>query len=383
MSIEKVQERLKNQTLPLEQLASELNLTQGETLDLVLSAGATLADSLVGYNLSSQLATTQSQLWKVKNDLRAKSRLTDQLAFELQTAEARHVFWDALTQGSTNALANVIDVSPNISPATAVLMASDWHVGERVDRENTNGLNEYNPDIATERSQRFFINACRLIRKERTNHDIRQAVLWLGGDLITGYIHEELEESNFLSPIEETLLVQDLIEEGVRRLLKEVDQVTVICNYGNHGRSTKKKRHNTGAKNSYEWLLYQQLKRKVQSVQWNVTTGYFSYHQIHGHTLRFHHGDGIKYFGGIGGVTVPLIKFINRCNTQRAAAIDIIGHFHTLTFHSQFVVNGSLIGVTPYSMSSGCPYERPQQGFLVLAEKYGVVAQAPILVTEV
>ena len=277
-------------------------------------------------------------------------------------------------------LDNGLDLQHTASKATAILLASDWHVGERVDSPSVNYLNEYNPDIARKRARNFFSHARYLIEKERSKTEIEHCVLWLGGDLITGYIHEELEESNYLSPIEESLLIQELVSEGIAFLLTCVKDVTVVCNYGNHGRTGKKKRISTGAKNSYEWLVYQHLSKQLPEARWLIASGYFNYLKLYNFNLRFHHGDGISYMGGVGGVTIPLIKFVNRANSQTRADLDFVGHFHQLTFHNQFVVNGSLIGVTPYSVGCGFSYERPQQGFILVHEKHGVISQAPILV---
>ncbi|EKQ70462.1 hypothetical protein OsccyDRAFT_0751 [Leptolyngbyaceae cyanobacterium JSC-12] len=379
MLIEKIKSRLQTPTL-LEDVASEFKISPGAALDIAFSLGAKLADSTLSFNKSSLLLGLQKQNRELKQELLEQTRLNKLISLELEAAESRNHLLDTLHTNSGGPTLKI--PATDLEEATAIILASDWHVGERVDRKTTNGLNEFNPDIATKRAGKFFANACKLIEKERHSVPINHAILWLGGDLITGYIHEELQESNYLSPVEESLLVQDLVSDGISYLLKYVDKITVICSYGNHGRTEKKKRISTGAKNSYEWLLYQQLAHRIKSVDWHVGSGYFSYLQLYDQVIRFHHGDGIKYHGGIGGVTVPLIKFVNRCNTQTKATLDVVGHFHTLTFHNQFIVNGSLIGMTPYAMQIGCSYERPQQGFLVVEQKHGITSQAPILVED-
>jgi hypothetical protein len=380
MILDEIQKRLEV-PVTLSELSEDLSISQGAILDLALSLGAELSDPYLylGSRPSSIIGNLQKEVTSLRTKLQTNTKLVKDLTEELKLCEERNFLTGSLADNPppVHHLPRMIETK---GTATAVLLASDWHVGERVDSHSVCGLNEYSPDIARLRAQNFFNNSLSLIEKERSQRDIDDCVLWLGGDLITGYIHEELEESNHLSPTEEIILCQELIESGLNLIKSEVQNVTVVCNYGNHGRTGKKKRISTGAKNSYEWLLYQHMANRRADVNWHVSSGYFAYLNVYDFLLRFHHGDGIKYQGGIGGVTVPLIKFVGRANTQRRATLDIVGHFHTLTFHSSFVVNGSLIGVTPYSVSSGFPYERPQQGFLLIDAEHGVVSQAPILV---
>lgn len=267
--------------------------------------------------------------------------------------------------------------------AVAIMLASDWHVGERVDPATINGLNEYSPETASRRAANFFCNGLKLIEKERKDVAIDTLVLWLGGDIITGYIHDELEEGNYLSPTEECLLAQDLIEGGLDLLLKEggFRRIVVPCNFGNHGRTTKKKRVSTGYRNSFEWLLYNSIAKHYRSesrVEFQVANGYFNYVEAFRYTLRFHHGDNIGYGGGVGGVTIPLNKYIARANQQRHADHDLIGHFHQLTQHNNFTINGSLIGFNAYAQSFGASPERPQQAFRLLDRDRGFTVSAPV-----
>lgn len=284
-----------------------------------------------------------------------------------------------------------VSITPSLrSPrgeATAVALASDWHLGEVVNPETVNYLNAYNPEIAEKRAKNFFKNLLKLVETQRHSVDINTLVLWLGGDIITGYIHEELMESNSMSPIEECLFAQSLISGGIKFLLEEgrFKQIVVPCSYGNHGRTTPKKRISTGYKNSFEWGLYRTLEIYFENeprVQFQVSKGYLNYVDVYGYSLRFHHGDNIGYQGGIGGLTIPLNKFIHRTNQQSVAYLDMIGHFHQLQHSSQFVVNGSLIGFGAYAQAIGASPERAQQAFLLVDSKRGRTVGAPIQVVD-
>jgi hypothetical protein len=270
--------------------------------------------------------------------------------------------------------------------ATAVALASDWHVEERVDPRTVNGLNRYDPEIAKERASRFFERVVRLTEIQRAGTSIDTLVLWLGGDLMTGYIHEDLSESNYLSPTEAVLLLLGILESGISYLLKHggFERIIIPCSYGNHGRTTKRSRVQTAAKNSYEWLAYHVLAQRFadeKRVEVRVSDGYHTMVNIYGVRVRFHHGDGLKYAGGIGGLLIPLRKRIDAWNGAIEADLDCLGHWHQLQFFSDAVVNGSLIGWNAYAHQTGCRFERPQQAyFLIDADRKRRTLTAPIFV---
>lgn len=326
---------------------------------------------------------------------RLRERLTtaeakyESLLKEIEQADKRLDLALAISDAPPRSVV-IEQTEPEQSEAAAIWQASDWHVGERVEPETCNYLNKFNPDIAEQRIKRFFQNGLKLVRKERREVPIKKLLLWLGGDLITGYIHEELQESNSMSPSEEVLFLDGLLRAGLKFLVEdgEFEQIAVLCNYGNHGRTSQKIRVSTGHKNSYEWLMYRNLARSYEGhpvVKFEVANGYFLYADVFGYTLRFSHGDAVKYQGGIGGVTIPLIRAIGRWNTQRRAYMDSIGHFHQRTPYAPwtgFQCNGSLIGFGPYSQRIGASPEAPMQNFQLLDSKRGATISAPILVGE-
>lgn len=269
------------------------------------------------------------------------------------------------------------------SEATAIVLASDWHVGARINPKVVNGLNKFNPDIARKRSAAFFHNALRLVRKERQNVRVPNLVLWLGGDLISNDIHPELAESNYLSPTQEVVFAQELLSDGLKFLAEngEFERIIIPCSTGNHGRTTEKIRVSTEYRNSYEHLLYWQLAAKFKEpiYDWMIEDGYYTYLKLYGKTHRFSHGHFVRYQGGVGGLTVPLMKAIKRANDQKVADHDHIGHFHQLTRHGRFTVNGSLCGFDAYALSIGASPERPQQAFDLFDSKRGFTISAPIL----
>jgi hypothetical protein len=271
--------------------------------------------------------------------------------------------------------------------ATALALASDWHVEELVDPRTVNNLNAYDLSIAERSARRFFEGILWLIESHRSSFAIRDLILWLGGDLITGYIHEELVESNQLSPLGASRFARQLIAQGIRMLLAESDleQIIVPCSYGNHGRTTPKSRISTGAANSYEHTLYHFLADDFANeprVRFAIAGGELLYLPVYDMRVRFTHGDAIQYGGGVGGITIPVNKAISQWDKSIRADLTCMGHWHQFQSVSRTIVNGSLIGHGPYSVRIKAEYEVPRQAFALIDSRRGVCQSTPIWVRE-
>jgi hypothetical protein len=265
--------------------------------------------------------------------------------------------------------------------ATAFAIASDWHVEETVRPETVNGLNDFNLTVADQRIEKFFSSVLRLVEIERAGTDIDKLVLGLLGDFMSGYIHEELVENNSMSPVEALVWVQERILKGINTLRKHggFKRIIIPCCYGNHGRTTQKSRISTGAKNSFEWLMYKWLAQTVtDGVEWQIASGYHTYIEVYGKTIRLHHGDGLKFQGGVGGLTIPVEKAIASWNRGYYADLDIFGHWHQMQQNPKWISNGCLIGYGPYALSIKAPYETPQQTFFLFDSKRGRTGTWPI-----
>lgn len=270
--------------------------------------------------------------------------------------------------------------------ATAIALASDWHVGELVEQEKVINRNSYNLEIARARAGRFFEGIVWLTRTHSSAFAIRDLVVWLGGDIITGYIHEELVESSLCSPTLAVVFARELISSGLEHLLRELpglERIAVLCNHGNHGRTTLKRRIATGAENSFEHLLFLMLAREwahEPRVQWHVTRAEHLYAELYGEWTRWLHGDEVKYDRGIGGVFVPVNRALHRLDSVRPVRSTFMGHFHTYAALEHCTLNGSLVGYNPFAMKMTLPYEPPRQGFLLWDSRRGPCMRTPIWV---
>lgn len=279
------------------------------------------------------------------------------------------------------------ELKSGLREATWVALASDWHIEESVQPGKVNGVNSYNLAIARHRVERYFAGVVWLINYHKEKFKLRDGLLWLGGDLITGYLREENLEDNECSPTQAIATLHGWISAGIRHVLKSTDTDTlkVICNSGNHGRLTHKKRHTTQEANSIEWLLYHFLAREFadeKRIEFVLPQGAQTYAEVYSKVVRFTHGDDAKYGGGIGGIMIPILKAIHRWDTVRRADLTCMGHFHQYTDVEGLTINGSLIGYNPYALAIGARYEDPKQSFFLLDSKRGKTFPASIWVKD-
>lgn len=267
------------------------------------------------------------------------------------------------------------------SVATVVAMASDWHIDELVRPSTVQGRNKFDPDIAKKRAWKFFTKLVLLTDRNRMDTTIKDLVLVLGGDFISGNIHEELLENTSMRPLEAIMFAQDLIAEGLRYLetYGEFDRIVVICKDGNHGRITQKIRHQSRAQNSLEWAMYHNLAKTFDDMEWIIEDSYLTYYTIYDEVLRIHHGDAIRYAGGVGGLEIPMKRRYYQWNMTEPAHINLMGHYHSYTTGYN-TVNGSLIGYNAYAAKFGFEAQPPIQAYILLDADKGITQHSPILV---
>lgn len=328
-----------------------------------------------------QLAADRT-IVKLKNDL---SELRGRYDVSLATIERLTEQVGIVEE--MKARVETFDIVPHMgsgtSEATAVMVASDWHIEEKVDPNVVSGLNEYNLDVAQKRTTKFFKSGLRLVRLLQQDVRIDNLVLALLGDFISGDIHEEVAEVCQLPPTEAIILAQNTIISGIDFLLNNSNvTLTVPCHSGNHGRTTRTTRFATENGHSLEYLLFCLIAshyRHEPRVKMQIATGMHSYLDIYGKTLRFHHGHAVKYNGGVGGIYIPVNKAIAQWDKGRRADLDVFGHFHQHIPAPKFVCNGSLIGYNSFALSIKADYEPPQQSLFLMDKKRGRTCSWPIL----
>jgi predicted phosphodiesterase len=278
------------------------------------------------------------------------------------------------------------------SPGVPTLFLSDIHYGESVFPGQVNGVNEFNLKIARARMLRTVEKAIHLCRLLSAKMNFPGFILPLGGDMISGDIHEELATTNELATIPTVLDLFDLLVSVIDRLLLEFPHIFIPCVGGNHGRNTKK----TWAKNrnhtSFDWMLYQMLARhykarKETRVVFFIPDGPDALYQVYNFRILLTHGDQFKSGDSIIGPIGPIMRGDQKKRARNQAvnmSYDMImmGHWHQYLHTRRVLVNGSMKGYDEYAYFGNFGYEAPTQAFFVNHPKYGITWAAPVLCDE-
>ena len=171
-------------------------------------------------------------------------------------------------------------------------------------------------------------------------------MLPLLGDLMTGFIHEDLRQTNTMGPLEEIRFLRQLLISGFDYMLEQdIQRYVVPCIWGNHGRiNYDREMISASMRNSYEAGLYWDLRDHYadeERIDFRVAEGPMIYVNVEGYVIRSTHGNSFGYQGGIGGLTIPLIKTCYRWDQGIAAHLTVMGHWHHHLDIGHAIINGS------------------------------------------
>lgn len=353
-----------------------------------------LSKDASGAVVDSKPILTPEQLQEIELEkLRLKKEGKDQQVVYLQNRILQLEKENAVFTDLIDRAPKVIDIKPTAkadqSESAMVIVWSDWHIEETVLPSQVSNKNEYNLKICDQRFFNLLEGGLAWYRIESRETAIKTIVLALLGDFITGSIHEDLAEGNQLAPADAIHRAYSMIIAGIKHMLASTPKdvkIILPCHSGNHGRMTKEQRIATESGNSLEYFMYLMLRDYFQDearIEFVTQSGYHSYIRFFegAYEIRFHHGHQINFWGGVGGITIPVNKAIAQWNKAHPVDLDVFGHFHQRFDGGNFICNGSLIGYNAYAVSIKAGYEPPSQTcFLINREFEAKTAVMPIFV---
>lgn len=277
---------------------------------------------------------------------------------------------------------------PASSPGVPTLLISDLHWGEVVDPRQINGVNEYNLRIAHQRMDNLVEASVHLLKILDPKMRYPGIVLPLGGDMISGDIHEELEASNEMPTMPTVVDLYGKLVSVISFYADQFKRVFLPCVTGNHGRNTHKIRAKDRHHTSFDWMLYTFLAKRFEGdprVTFFIPDGPDAYYRIYEHKYLLTHGDQFRGGDGIIGALGPLTRG-NQKKQSRNSQIDMaydtmaVGHWHQDIFLRRLIVNSSLKGYDEYAYANNFGFEPPSQQLWVTHPKYRITYRMPVLV---
>lgn len=348
-----------------------------------------IADDIAAQDHAADLAREQAKTAEARRDREAARQALKDLSGRLADVEKRAMLIEGLADLAPRPPKWTTSKRNKRNRAIAYAPGSDWHLDEVVDVDEMAGVNSYNRAIAAQRLERYYRKMAQM-PEHFGGLDWEGIVHPLNGDIFSGDIHEELVDTNEAPLLASVLYWVEHVAAGIDLLADTYGKVHVPVTVGNHGRRSRKSRMKGRAQDNLDWLFGHMVAREFKDddrVTFQIPESYDVQYDIYDVTIHQEHGDAFKGGSGIAGIWSPIARgHAKRSTAQSAVAqpYDIlsIGHFHTLIFGPQWIINGSLKGYDEYARISGFGYEEPAQAFAVVTPEHGVTWRGPIYVAD-
>jgi hypothetical protein len=237
---------------------------------------------------------------------------------------------------------------------------SDWHLAERVRKQETNGFNEYNSVIAANRVWQVVDQTKQRVTNLTVAYNPKELWLLCLGDMINGSIHPDLAYTNDLTDPAAVILCSRLMEMGINELKTLGLPIHINCVVGNHPRTTVKMPTKRQGHQSLDWVIYEIVAnhfRKDDQVTLEVETGQIGMRDVMGHRYLFEHGIDVKS-GAEEDFESRLRSLYDdsiyrKATGSKGSTFDqvVIGNMHKPKFLERTIVAGSLVGQTELGVS--------------------------------
>jgi hypothetical protein len=271
------------------------------------------------------------------------------------------------------------------------ILATDWHTGETINERLIGGVNRYSRAIQEERVRLLAANGIEMLTRHTTNPRYPGLVLAVGGDMVSGGIHEELEVTNWCDIRDAVRITARLLCGVIRAFAEKVTpNILVPMVTGNHGRLTKFTQHKRRVGTSADAMVYDSVAEyfhRDRSITVAIAEGVSLRYRIFDHRYLLLHGDkdsiGQKGGDGIIGAIGPLMrgkKNLRARNAEIGQDFDtlITGHWHTRYPIPGLIVGQALKGYDELAWGWGFPFGEPTQELWFTHPDRGVTSHHPI-----
>lgn len=326
-----------------------------------------------------------------------RRQLSDAQAKLRQSRSEKAALVEATMQGARDAL-TALGPAPKVAAPRADKRKGEaevalWHL---TDWQGSKVTTTYNSEVMRERILRFCDKAVRLTEIQRAAHPVEECVVLLGGDMIEGLFNYPSQPFE----IDASLFAQfagsaRLVAEVVRRALASYRKVTVVQEWGNHGR-VGDKRAAVPRSDNVDRMVYELAREIVGAdgklpdrLTWEDSEEDIHWFEIGKYRALLIHGDEI---GRNGAASInTLVKYVTQL---KAGAYDrpfldvYAGHLHShrdieLPDGGSYFQTGSPESDNRYARDSMASTSRPTQRLHFIDPREGrVTAQYKVDLSE-
>jgi hypothetical protein len=270
---------------------------------------------------SSDVRELRSVIFRLQKQLLKAKTKTDDLV------EATHqAAYDAmLTYGPVK---NV--TPPPVDKRKARVEVALWHM---TDWQGAKRTTSYDSQVMNRRVLQFAERAVRITEIQRADHPVKECVILFGGDMVEGLFNFPTQAFEIDATLfEQYVTVSRLCVDVVRYALAHYERVTVVPEWGNHGRIGSK-RDNVPRSDNFDRMCYELARQLLQGekrLTWQECPEDWQKVEIGNYRAVLIHGDEI----GRNGYASPA-AIVQHMNRWRSGALpwefrDVyVGHYHT------------------------------------------------------
>ena len=275
------------------------------------------------------------------------------------------------------------------------LLTSDFQIGEVIKAEETEAGYGYDSDVFRARYRQMIDTTIYLSFNHGGSGWKYPGIIYArGGDTISGGIHEELRDTDDMTPMEAIECAFEEESAGIYKLADAFGRVEVKTPgaAGNHDRTTLKPRSKNTSAHSHDRLIAYMLRRefgKDKRVHFQTSQSFDVRFPIYDLSICLTHGDRMGSSGGQGfiGPMATIMRGAQKVIMEQAALgyhVDRVdhGHFHTPGYNGWVLSNGSMPGYSEYAKQYRMRPSPPTQFLLYHHKKHGVVDIKPIILVE-
>ena len=272
---------------------------------------------------SEDVAELRRALMRVQKQLLQAKQRTDELV-EV-THQAAH--------DATLAMGPIIPVkAPELTKSKKKAEVALWHL---TDWQGAKKTPSYNSQVMVERVMNFAEKAVKISDIMRADHPVNDCVIMFGGDMVEGLFNFPSQAFEIDATLfEQYVNVSKLLVDVVRYALANYQKVTVVPEWGNHGRIGSK-RDNVPRSDNFDRMCYElarQLLKDEKRLTWQECPDDIQRVEIGNYKALLIHGDEV----GRNGFASPA-AIVQHANRWKSGAYDpsfawrdiYIGHYHT------------------------------------------------------
>lgn len=264
--------------------------------------------------LRMALIRLQKQLKKAKERTEELVETTQQAAYDAM-----------LTLGKYDPIVPPIPSKSKKAGEVALWHMTDWQGAKKT--------TSYDSEVMRKRALDFAQKAVRVTDIQRADHPVRECTIMFGGDMVEGLFNFPTQAFEVDATLfEQYVNVSRLCVDVVRFALANYEKVTVVAEWGNHGRIGSK-RDNVPRSDNFDRMCYElarQLLAGEKRLTWQECPEDIQRVQIGNYRALLIHGDEV----GRNGFASPM-AIVQHANRWRSGAYpwefrDVyIGHYHT------------------------------------------------------